>query len=451
MTTYKDLPGPHICDFWTREASAANYDDGSTFQIGRIDMVANTGTYLDSPFHRYAEGADLAELDLPSLADLPGIVVRRPWEMASPSTPTHSTACDVDGKAVLVHTGWDRHWRTDAYFGDHPFLTAEAADWLAEHGAALVGIDSCNIDNMHVRARAGSHPAARRRHPDLRAYDGPWQPARRRIPLFRGPPKVKRHGNFPGARLRRARLSERSASHSGMIALSGMASMRAMDDRHVRLADIRPASAVSAAAGLDDEQPAIDLRPPVHPRGILLADEAALGEADAVQLGRVAFEPEDVAELGAAFGDAEAQAMLEPAGRRPAGGASQRRPRSRKPRIDRALAVAATNGLPALVALDRDRAAQAIDREALDEVVGGSGLAIEQQILAIGPDEEIEQAFALRSEQPGPDRKRARHIAGHQPLDEPAHVLARQADDGAIGEGGRGPWEIRQLGSRRGK
>src|SRR4051812_27807720 len=80
MVTYKGLPGPHICDFWTRESSAANYDDGSTFQIGRIDLVANTGTYLDSPFHRYADGADLAELPLESLADLPAIVVRRPWE-----------------------------------------------------------------------------------------------------------------------------------------------------------------------------------------------------------------------------------------------------------------------------------------------------------------------------------------------------------------------------------
>lgn len=80
MTTYNGLPGPHLCDYWSREASAANYDDGSTFQIGRIDMVANTGTYLDSPFHRYADGADLSELKLESLADLPGLVIRRPWE-----------------------------------------------------------------------------------------------------------------------------------------------------------------------------------------------------------------------------------------------------------------------------------------------------------------------------------------------------------------------------------
>ena len=153
MVTYKGLPGPHLCDFWERKASAANYDDGSTFQIGRIDMVANTGTYLDSPFHRYADGADLSELTLLSLADVPGIVVRRPWENSLALEPKHLEPFDVAGKAVLVHTGWDRHWRTDAYFGEHPYVTAEAADWLAEHGAVVVGIDSVNIDNMHVRAR----------------------------------------------------------------------------------------------------------------------------------------------------------------------------------------------------------------------------------------------------------------------------------------------------------
>ena len=85
MTTYKGLPGPQICDFWEREGTAANYDDGSTFQIGRIDMVANTGTYLDSPFHRYAEGADLADLALESLADLPAVVIRRRCGRIGPS------------------------------------------------------------------------------------------------------------------------------------------------------------------------------------------------------------------------------------------------------------------------------------------------------------------------------------------------------------------------------
>ena len=153
MTTYKGLPGPHICDFWTREASAANYDDGSTFQIGRIDMVANTGTYVDSPFHRYADGKDLAELPLESLADLEGLVVRRPFENGLAVDADAFADLDVRGKAVLVHTGWDRNWRTDAYFEDHPFLTEAAARALVEGGAAFVGIDSHNIDDTRVRAR----------------------------------------------------------------------------------------------------------------------------------------------------------------------------------------------------------------------------------------------------------------------------------------------------------
>jgi arylformamidase len=153
MVTFGDLPGPHICDYWTRESSAHRYDDGSTFQIGRIDMVANTGTYLDSPFHRYAEGNDLARLPLESLARLEGLVIRRPFEQAIAIDADAFQALDVTGKAVLVHTGWDRHWRTDAYKLDHPFLTAAAADWLVANGAALVGIDSYNIDQTKVRAR----------------------------------------------------------------------------------------------------------------------------------------------------------------------------------------------------------------------------------------------------------------------------------------------------------
>src|SRR4051794_14178845 len=136
MTTYKGLPGPHICDFWEREGTAANYDDGSTFQIGRIDMVANTGTYVDSPFHRYADGADLAELKLQSLADVPGIVVRRPWENSLALEPQHLEGRDVSGKAELVHTGRDRHWRTVGSLGAQPCLTSIAADGLWEHTAS---------------------------------------------------------------------------------------------------------------------------------------------------------------------------------------------------------------------------------------------------------------------------------------------------------------------------
>jgi kynurenine formamidase len=153
MTTYPGLPGPRICDFWTREGSAANYEDGASFHIGRIDMVANTGTYLDSPFHRFEDGSDLADLPLEHLADLPGIVVRRPWENGLATDSAQLEGLDVRGKAVLVHTGWDRHWRTERYGEGHSFLTADAADWLVENGAALVGIDSNNIDDTRVRAR----------------------------------------------------------------------------------------------------------------------------------------------------------------------------------------------------------------------------------------------------------------------------------------------------------
>ncbi|MGZ8363121.1 MAG: cyclase family protein [Caulobacteraceae bacterium] len=153
MVTFKGLPGPTICDYWSREASAANYDDGSSFQIGRIDMVANTGTYIDSPFHRYEHGADLAGLALESLAALPALVIRKPFERGLATDAADLEHLDVAGKAVLIATGWDRHWRTETYFSDHPFLTEAAAQALAERGAALVGIDSHNIDDTRTRAR----------------------------------------------------------------------------------------------------------------------------------------------------------------------------------------------------------------------------------------------------------------------------------------------------------
>ncbi len=150
MITYRGLPAPHICDYWRREDSAANYDDGSSFQIGRIDMVANTGTYLDTPFHRYAEGDDLAAVALDRLAGLDGLCVRADGMEAGAEL---FDGLDVAGKAVLVHTGWDRHWRTDLYFENHPYLAEAAARFLAERGAALVGIDSYNIDDTRARSR----------------------------------------------------------------------------------------------------------------------------------------------------------------------------------------------------------------------------------------------------------------------------------------------------------
>jgi arylformamidase len=153
MTTYKGLPAPIICDYWTRKGSAKHYDDGSSFQIGRIDMVANTGTYLDTPFHRYADGKDLAGLDLAQVARLEGIVVHKPHDEGIAIDTQDVAGLDVRSKAVLFHTGWDARWRTEAYFTNHPYLTPGAVRLLVQGGARLVGIDSYNIDDTRTRSR----------------------------------------------------------------------------------------------------------------------------------------------------------------------------------------------------------------------------------------------------------------------------------------------------------
>jgi arylformamidase len=197
MTTYPGLPAPHICDFWTREGSAANYEDGSSFQIGRIDMVANTGTYLDSPFHRYAEGKDLADLPLNSLADLPGLVIRQPWDRDIAVDLPALSGRDVRGKAVLIHTGWDRHWRTDRYGEGHPFLTAAAAGWLVENGAALVGIDSNNIDDTRRRARPVHTGLLAADIPICEHMTGLGQLPDEGFSFSAVPPKVRGMGTFP--------------------------------------------------------------------------------------------------------------------------------------------------------------------------------------------------------------------------------------------------------------
>jgi kynurenine formamidase len=156
MITYKGLPAPVITEHLTREASRTVYESGTEFHIGKIEMVANTGTYLDSPFHRYADGADLSGLNLHSLANLDGLLVRllsRAERGISKSVLEHM---DLSDKALLFHTGWDMHWRTPEYSnGQHPFLTEDAANFLAGSGVALVGIDSYNIDNTE----GGSRPA----------------------------------------------------------------------------------------------------------------------------------------------------------------------------------------------------------------------------------------------------------------------------------------------------
>lgn len=152
MITYKGLPAPIVCDFLSREASKKKYSEKTTFQIGKIEMVANTGTYVDAPFHRYEQGKDLSQLPLTSLVDLEGLVFRaKPGQRAI--GPELFGKAHVRGKAVLVHTGWAKHWRTDQYFEGHPFLMEATAMLLKDQGAAFVGIDSLNIDSTETGER----------------------------------------------------------------------------------------------------------------------------------------------------------------------------------------------------------------------------------------------------------------------------------------------------------
>ena len=151
MITHPGLPSPVMCDFLSREASRARYAPGVEFQIGKIEMVANTGTYVDAPFHRYAGTMDVAALPLERLAGLEALVVDGPD--AGPIEAACFASHPVRGRAVLVRTGWDRHWGTPAYLSGHPFLTAGAAAHLARAGAVLVGVDTVNVDDLVDPAR----------------------------------------------------------------------------------------------------------------------------------------------------------------------------------------------------------------------------------------------------------------------------------------------------------
>ena len=147
MITYKGLPAPLICDHLSREQSRQIYAEGTEFQIGKITMVSNTGTYIDAPFHRFADGVDIAGLSLSSLVSLETVVVDA-TDVSCEISAEMFEHVDVSNKAVLVHTDWSRHWRTDRYFENHPFLTAAAAEYLKRASAKLVGIDSYNIDDI---------------------------------------------------------------------------------------------------------------------------------------------------------------------------------------------------------------------------------------------------------------------------------------------------------------
>jgi kynurenine formamidase len=198
LITYKGLPAPIICDYLSREKSKEHYAPGTQFQIGKIEMVANTGTYLDSPFHRYEDGKDLSQLELTSLADLEGVLVVAGNDSAERAiTMELFDSVDVKGKAVLIRTDWSAHWRTDKYFEGHPFLTKDAARSLAARGAALVGIDSYNIDDTADLSRPAHSILLGAGIPIVEHMCNLDQVPVAAFKFFAVPVKVKGFGTFP--------------------------------------------------------------------------------------------------------------------------------------------------------------------------------------------------------------------------------------------------------------
>ena len=196
MITYKGLPAPIICDFLSREESRKHYAPGTEFNIGKIEMVANTGTYVDSPFHRFADGIDLAELPLESLADLDGVVVHA-QSLGRAISAKAFEGLDVKGKALLIHTDWSRHWRTDQYFEGHPFLTGDAAEFLVESGVTFVGIDTYNIDDTSDGTRPAHTILLGNRIPICEHMCGLENLPEKGFRFHAAPVKVKAFGTFP--------------------------------------------------------------------------------------------------------------------------------------------------------------------------------------------------------------------------------------------------------------
>ena len=197
MITYKGLPAPLICDFLSREQSRAHYTPGTEFQIGKIEMVANTGTYVDAPFHRYARAKDLSELPLERLANVEGMVIQAEASRGRAIGPDVFDGHDLRGKAILIRTGWDRNWRSEKYFEGHPFLTRDSAVYLRNSGAALVGIDSLNIDDIDDLTRPVHSILLGAEIPIVEHLRGLEALTSADFRFFAVPVKVKNMGTFP--------------------------------------------------------------------------------------------------------------------------------------------------------------------------------------------------------------------------------------------------------------
>ena len=157
LTTYPGLPAPVITPHLTREQSREKYAPGTEFAMDVITMIGNTGTYLDSPFHRYAHGVDLAGLDLATLVGLPAEVFHLTELQGRGIGVDLLAGRDLQGAAVLLHTGWDRHFGSAEYGSGAPYLSADGALYLIDAGAVLVGVDSVNIDDIESGGERPAH------------------------------------------------------------------------------------------------------------------------------------------------------------------------------------------------------------------------------------------------------------------------------------------------------
>jgi len=153
LVTYKGIPAPVICDFLSRENSKKIYEEGTQFQIAKIEMIANTGTYIDCPFHRFENGKDLSEIELERFTDLDAMVISVPYSESLEVNLQHLKHFEINKQAVLINTGWSTHWNTEKYYENHPYLTEEAAIYLRDCKVKLVGIDSHNIDSTNRKSR----------------------------------------------------------------------------------------------------------------------------------------------------------------------------------------------------------------------------------------------------------------------------------------------------------
>jgi arylformamidase len=197
MPAYPGLPVPKFHVFLAHNDASrqTHYAPGTTFQIASYELGGNTGTYVDAPFHRHAPLDDLATLPLEKLANLPGIVIPAPED--GPIEPAIFSAFALRGKAVLVHTNWSRHWGSGDYFRSGPYLSAAACEHLVRAGAALVGIDCANIDNMKDTARPAHTFLLAASIPIVEHLRGLDQLHAREFRFFAVPPAIEGGTSFP--------------------------------------------------------------------------------------------------------------------------------------------------------------------------------------------------------------------------------------------------------------